>query len=136
MRMTAAKGVNETRFGLDIHLQRLPQSLADELQIDANQEACIEVDVHSGKFFLRVGDDRHSVKPPQQQRDRPAYSRVFLDALHGEHAFFVDPDESVAAWNFVDKVQKFWESCPKELKSYPPGTPITELVPASATGKN
>lgn len=130
MRMTAAKGVEETRFGLDIHLKALPYALAAEMGLEAGQEACLEVDVHAGTFHLRVADAKHPLQPPQPQPDRPAYSRVFLDALEGEHAFFVGPDESVAAWSFVNQVQDYWKGLDGSMPTYKKGTSAHEVLSA------
>ena len=56
------------------------------------------------------------------QNRRIAYERLFLDALHGNHALFVRNDEVEAAWAWIDSVVDGWKRGDSPLQYYPAGT--------------
>ena len=53
---------------------------------------------------------------------RIAYERLFLDALHGNHALFVRNDEVEAAWAWTDSVVEAWKSGHVPMQYYPAGS--------------
>ena len=53
---------------------------------------------------------------------RIAYERLFLDALHGNHALFVRNDEVEAAWAWIDSVAAGWKQGDVPLEYYPAGS--------------
>jgi len=53
---------------------------------------------------------------------RIAYERLFLDALHGNHALFVRNDEVEAAWAWIDSVVDGWKGGDVPLEYYPAGS--------------
>jgi glucose-6-phosphate 1-dehydrogenase len=128
MRMTAGKGVSHNRFGIDVYLRKLPPALAQELGLKEEQEACLKATVNKPRFELHAAGAVYPLQPGRPQPARPAYSRVFLDALHGRQAFFVAPRESVAAWRFVQEVQSYWQQSAPELATYPAGASIDSLI--------
>ena len=56
------------------------------------------------------------------QNRRIAYERLFLDALHGNHALFVRNDEVEAAWAWIDSVVNAWREGGVPLQTYPAGS--------------
>ncbi|HET6397271.1 MAG TPA: glucose-6-phosphate dehydrogenase [Pseudoxanthomonas sp.] len=56
------------------------------------------------------------------QNRRIAYERLFLDALHGNHALFVRNDEVEAAWAWIDSVVDAWREGGVPLQPYPAGS--------------
>jgi len=55
-------------------------------------------------------------------RRRPAYERLYLDAIEGNGTLFVRRDETEAAWEWVDAVLDGWRSAGLAPKPYPAGT--------------
>lgn len=53
---------------------------------------------------------------------RPAYERLYLDALEGNGTLFVRRDETEAAWEWVDAVLDGWRACEMAPRPYPAGT--------------
>ena len=53
---------------------------------------------------------------------RPAYERLYLDALEGNGTLFVRRDETEAAWEWVDAVIDGWRANDIAPKPYPAGT--------------
>ena len=53
---------------------------------------------------------------------RPAYERLYLDALEGNGTLFVRRDETEAAWQWVDAVIDGWRANDIAPKPYPAGT--------------
>ena len=53
---------------------------------------------------------------------RPAYERLYLDALEGNGTLFVRRDETEAAWEWVDTVLQGWRANDVAPRSYPAGT--------------
>ena len=56
------------------------------------------------------------------QNRRIAYERLFLDAMHGNHALFVRNDEVEAAWAWIDSVVDAWRAGDAPLQPYPAGS--------------
>ncbi len=63
-----------------------------------------------------------------------AYERLILDALGGDSTLFIRADESVLAWNVIDKLEAAWATSdpnadPAEggLLVYPAGTSLAEV---------
>jgi glucose-6-phosphate 1-dehydrogenase len=53
---------------------------------------------------------------------RPAYERLYLDALEGNGTLFVRRDETEAAWEWIDAVHDGWRFHDMRPKPYPAGT--------------
>jgi glucose-6-phosphate 1-dehydrogenase len=53
---------------------------------------------------------------------RPAYERLYLDALEGNGTLFVRRDETEAAWEWVDAMIDGWRANDIAPKPYPAGT--------------
>jgi glucose-6-phosphate 1-dehydrogenase len=53
---------------------------------------------------------------------RPAYERLYLDALEGNGTLFVRRDETEAAWEWVDAVLDGWRQNDIAPRQYPAGT--------------
>jgi len=53
---------------------------------------------------------------------RPAYERLYLDALEGNGTLFVRRDETEAAWEWVDAVLDGWRTNDITPRPYPAGT--------------
>lgn len=53
---------------------------------------------------------------------RPAYERLYLDALEGNGTLFVRRDETEAAWEWVDAVVEGWRHADIIPRTYPAGT--------------
>jgi glucose-6-phosphate 1-dehydrogenase len=53
---------------------------------------------------------------------RPAYERLYLDALEGNGTLFVRRDETEAAWEWVDAVIDGWRANDIAPRPYPAGT--------------
>ena len=55
-------------------------------------------------------------------RRRPAYERLYLDALEGNGTLFVRRDETEAAWAWVDGIREGWRSHGMAPRAYQAGT--------------
>ena len=55
-------------------------------------------------------------------RRRPAYERLYLDAIEGNSTLFVRRDETEAAWDWVDAIFDGWRHAGVTPKPYPAGT--------------
>jgi glucose-6-phosphate 1-dehydrogenase len=53
---------------------------------------------------------------------RPAYERLYLDALEGNGTLFVRRDETEAAWEWVDAILDGWRQADVRPRPYPAGT--------------
>ncbi|HEV8695213.1 MAG TPA: glucose-6-phosphate dehydrogenase, partial [Lysobacter sp.] len=69
-------------------------------------------------------------------RRRPAYERLYLDALEGNSTLFVRRDETEAAWEWVDAVFDGWRHADITPKPYPAGTwgPASAVAMAERQG--
>src|SRR5690606_19522565 len=56
------------------------------------------------------------------QRRRPAYERLYLDALEGNGTLFVRRDETEAAWAWVDGIRDGWNAHEMAPRGYQAGT--------------
>lgn len=56
------------------------------------------------------------------ERRRPAYERLYLDALEGNGTLFVRRDETEAAWAWVDRIREGWQHHEMSPRPYPAGT--------------
>jgi glucose-6-phosphate 1-dehydrogenase len=56
------------------------------------------------------------------ERRRPAYERLYLDALEGVRTLFVRRDETEAAWEWVDRIFDGWRRTDSLPRGYPAGT--------------
>jgi glucose-6-phosphate 1-dehydrogenase len=55
-------------------------------------------------------------------RQRIAYERLLLDALHGNSTLFVRRDELEAAWSWIDGIHRAWQETNSKPKLYAAGT--------------
>jgi glucose-6-phosphate 1-dehydrogenase len=55
-------------------------------------------------------------------RRRPAYERLYLDAIEGNGTLFVRRDETEAAWEWVDAIFDGWRHADVTPRPYPAGT--------------
>ena len=55
-------------------------------------------------------------------RRRPAYERLYLDAIEGNGTLFVRRDETEAAWAWVDAIREGWHQAGMQPRTYPAGT--------------
>ncbi len=58
----------------------------------------------------------------ETQRQRIAYERLLLDALHGNSTLFVRRDELEAAWSWIDGIHQAWLDTNMKPKLYAAGT--------------
>ncbi|GAB3382423.1 glucose-6-phosphate dehydrogenase [Lysobacter fragariae] len=67
---------------------------------------------------------------------RPAYERLYLDALEGNGTLFVRRDETEAAWEWVDAIFDGWRHANVTPKPYPAGTwgPASAVAMAERQG--
>jgi len=52
----------------------------------------------------------------------PAYSRLLLDALEGDHSRSVRDDEVEESWRIVDPIVEGWAAGASPLQTYPAGS--------------
>ncbi|KQY54823.1 glucose-6-phosphate dehydrogenase [Lysobacter sp. Root494] len=55
-------------------------------------------------------------------RRRPAYERLYLDAIEGNNTLFVRRDETEAAWEWIDAIFDGWRHANITPRPYPAGT--------------
>ena len=69
-------------------------------------------------------------------RRRPAYERLYLDAIEGNGTLFVRRDETEAAWQWVDAIFDGWRHAGITPKPYPAGTwgPAASVAMAERQG--
>ena len=133
-------GKRMPRRSTEIHLQfrAVPHSIFDpsariapnSLTIRLQPEETIELRLMS----KTPGLDRAGLRLSQVALDldmheefaaaarRPAYERLYLDALEGNGTLFVRRDETEAAWEWVDAVVEGWHASDITPRPYPAGT--------------
>jgi len=133
-------GKRMPRRSTEIHLQfrAVPHSIfdpgtrisANALTIRLQPEESIELRLMS----KTPGLDRAGLRLSQVALDldmheefsaasrRPAYERLYLDALEGNGTLFVRRDETEAAWEWVDAVLDGWRANDITPRPYPAGT--------------
>ena len=128
--MTVAKGVSESRFGVDVHLRSLPQALADKLGVPTDSPATLGVTVN-GTPHIAITLDKQgkTVEIPidPNVNVQPPYARLISDALKGDQALFVDPHEAVKGWDIADEVTNHWGD-DAHMLHYKPGTSIADIA--------
>jgi glucose-6-phosphate 1-dehydrogenase len=133
--MTVAKGVSQSRFGVDVHLHSLPQNLADKLGVPTDTPATLGVTVNgTPKVEVELkGQAPRTVELPidPNVNVQPPYSRLISDALKGDQALFVDPHEAVKGWEIADEVAHNWGD-DAHILHYKPGTSIADIAKAAA----
>jgi glucose-6-phosphate 1-dehydrogenase len=69
-------------------------------------------------------------------RRRPAYERLYLDAIEGNGTLFVRRDETEAAWAWIDAIFDGWQHAGVTPRPYPAGTwgPAAALAMAERHG--
>jgi glucose-6-phosphate 1-dehydrogenase len=133
-------GKRMPRRATEIHLQlrAVPHSIFDpgaricpnSLTIRLQPEENIELRLMSktpgldraGLRLSQVGLDLDMHEEFAAASRRPAYERLYLDALEGNGTLFVRRDETEAAWEWVDAVLDGWRSNDQAPRPYPAGT--------------
>lgn len=108
-----AKGVEQKRSGVDVHLRALPPALAERLGLRADQPATMKFTVN-GKAGIEVVTAEKTVSVPldPQIPNQAAYAGLLASAAQGESAFFATPAEAVAGWRVSDAVEAAWAEKP------------------------
>lgn len=121
-----AKGVEQKRSGVDVHLRSLPKALAERLGVRADQSATMRFTVN-GKAGIEVVTPEKTVAIPldPQIPNQAAYSGLLASAAQGESAFFATPGEAVAGWRVSDAVEAAWSERP--MVYYTAGTPHDQV---------
>jgi glucose-6-phosphate 1-dehydrogenase len=132
-------GKRMPRRSTEIHLQfrAVPHSIFAGAHVEPNAlTICLQPEE---RIELRLmsktpGLDRAGLKLSQVALDldmheefaalrrRPAYERLYLDALEGNSTLFVRRDETEAAWEWVDSVFDGWRYADITPRPYPAGT--------------
>lgn len=122
-----AKGVEQKRSGVDVHLRSLPEALARRLGVEKDQSATIHFTVNgTPKIEVQVGGQILSMPLDSRISDQPAYSNLISNALLGETALFATPGEAQAGWRVADEVEAAWRD--KPMVSYKPGTAADQVT--------
>ncbi len=58
----------------------------------------------------------------ERPRQRIAYERLIVDAIHGNTQHFVHRDETEAAWGWIDGIIAGWQQRGQHVQSYPAGS--------------
>ena len=72
---------------------------------------------------MQHGDARRAGAPAPPS-SLPAYGRVLLDILNGDHLLSVRGDEAELAWRVVTPVLEAWAAGATPLETYPAGSKI------------
>lgn len=126
--MINAKGTNQKRSGVDVHLRQLPEKLAEQLGASPYQKAILHITVNGdSKVQIELPQEKRTVDVAFDQRiaDQPAYSTLISNAIQGETALFVSPQEAISGWKVADEVEKARNLHPGS--SYTVGTDVTKL---------
>jgi glucose-6-phosphate 1-dehydrogenase len=75
-----------------------------------------------GVRLSRVGLDLDMHEEFAAIRRRPAYERLYLDAIEGNGTLFVRRDETEAAWQWIDAIYDGWRHADVTPRPYPAGT--------------
>ncbi len=85
-----------------------------------------------GIRFAKVSLDFDAQEEFKALRRRPAYERLYLDAIEGNGTLFVRRDETETSWAWVDGILAGWEQAELHPSPYPAGswgpTTATNLV--------
>ncbi|HEU0305413.1 MAG TPA: glucose-6-phosphate dehydrogenase [Lysobacter sp.] len=76
----------------------------------------------AGMRFSQVALDLDMHEEFASFRRRPAYERLYLDAIEGNSTLFVRRDETEAAWEWIDAIFDGWRHAGVTPKPYPAGT--------------
>ncbi len=97
------------------------------LRIQIQPEEKISMGIYM-RDALQVGAFRESqmvwkAEYPANRELDEAYERLFWDALNGDSMYFARWDEVESAWNWVDPIEKTWQSLGSNgLEFYPAGS--------------
>ncbi|GAB3372219.1 glucose-6-phosphate dehydrogenase [Lysobacter rhizosphaerae] len=132
-------GKRMPRRSTEIHLQfrAVPHSIFPGAQVEPNAltirlqpDERIELKLMS----KTPGLDRSGLRLSQVALDldmheefatfprRPAYERLYLDAIEGNSTLFVRRDETEAAWEWIDAIFDGWRHADVTPRPYPAGT--------------
>jgi glucose-6-phosphate 1-dehydrogenase len=101
---------------------------ANRLVIRLQPEETITLEVMNKEPGLQgielhpVGLNLSLIEAFETPRQRIAYERLLLDALHGNSTLFVRRDELEAAWSWVDGIHRAWKASNMKPKLYAAGT--------------
>jgi len=132
-------GKRMPRRSTEIHLQfrAVPHSIftgahmqPNALTIRLQPEESIELKLmsktpgldRSGMRLSPVALDLDMHEEFAAYRRRPAYERLYLDAIEGNGTLFVRRDETEAAWEWVDTILEGWRDTEQTPRAYPAGT--------------
>lgn len=76
----------------------------------------------SGLRFSEVSLDFDMQEEFKSLRRRPAYERLYLDAIEGNGTLFVRRDETEMAWEWVDGIIAAWRDAGLQVSNYAAGT--------------
>lgn len=128
-KMTSAKGVDRTRFGVDYHLKKLPPALAEKYGLDPSTTATLRVDaVPKADMRLLDKDGNTLVQFEGDSRIDPKqypYAALLDGAMRGKdgEGLFVDPRESLRSWDIIEQLKA--QDAPLFL--YPRGTELSQV---------
>jgi glucose-6-phosphate 1-dehydrogenase len=133
-------GKRMARRSTEIHLQlkSVPHSIFDPgahiapnaLTIRLQPDERIELKVMSktpglDRAGMRLSEVELDLDMHEEFADstrRPAYERLYMDALEGNGTLFVRRDETEAAWEWVDAILDGWRQADVRPRPYPAGT--------------
>ena len=75
-----------------------------------------------GLKFSEVSLDFDMQEKFKSLRRRPAYERLYLDAIEGNGTLFVRRDETEMAWEWVDTIIASWQEAGLKCTNYAAGT--------------
>ena len=129
--LTAAKGVDQNRFGVDVHLRELPPALAERLGVPAQTKAVLAADISPTRLELTLEDGRHfKLQLDQRVNDEePPHARLLRDAMLGETGLFVDAAGAVKDWDVVEE----FERDAGRMLAYAPGTSADQIGSTNPT---
>ncbi|MCA9792597.1 MAG: hypothetical protein KC910_12410 [Candidatus Eremiobacteraeota bacterium] len=129
--LTAAKGVDQNRFGVDVHLRELPPALAERLGVPAQTKAVLAADISPTRLELTLDDGRHfKLQLDQRVNDEePPHARLLRDAMLGETGLFVDAAGAVKDWDVVEE----FERDAGRMLAYAPGTSADQIGSTNPT---
>jgi glucose-6-phosphate 1-dehydrogenase len=129
--LVTGKALDQKFTGIKIFYKKDQSHEANDLilrlQPDSGIELCLWAkrpgyDYQVIRHPLRFSFQEHYSTLPE------AYEQVLFNAINSDHTLFTSSAEVLETWRILDEVQRAWEMSSEDLRIYPAGSSITEIL--------
>ena len=132
VRLTTGKNLDQKLTEIRVSFKKASASTANELAFRIQPNEGIELDlwVKEPGYGRKLQKLKWSFDYDQHFPGRlpDAYEMVIVDAMRGNHSLFASSEEVLASWRILQPVLECWALSADDLKIYPPGSTIEEIL--------